>query len=50
MSEKKTDKKQDLNFRKTALKKVGGFTPAKKGCVAGVGIVKSGAKKVSGPK
>jgi len=28
----------DLNFRKTALTPVGGFTPAKKDTVAGVGI------------
>lgn len=35
---------KNLNFRKTALSKQGGFTPAKKGCVAGVGIAKPAPK------
>lgn len=37
-----------LNFRKTALSKQGGFTPAKAGCVAGVGIAKDKPKKSGG--
>ena len=37
-------KVSNLNFRKTALTKVGAFTPARKGCVAGVELTKSKPK------
>lgn len=37
---------KDLNFRKTALTKVGSFVPAKSTCVAGVGVTGSKPIKV----
>lgn len=35
--------KEQIGFRKTALKQEGSFKPARKDCVAGVGVVKKPA-------
>lgn len=37
--------KKQIGFRKTALTKVGKFTPARQGMRAGVGVVKDQPKK-----